>query len=323
MMITYDHPLRPPSAASANQFPVNTQEICYINLALPGNRQMKFKPNETQLNVTNNLRIIPGVHGDVMIGVSQMFDTPLYWRLPDVFLKDKVLSYGGYLRFTVSNEGGSTLLPDNILVTYPLVQMQGNRKMVLEYFPSSAVRATNGRYEVRLHESVWRVRNSNGRVVSRQMMMIALQDVQHVLIRATDSMDRIKASLADVSLDVAAVVGSSQPSTVATTAVARGIEICQCPAEYNGTSCQDASWGFHRWFKHDYISSTIIIDLVGESRPCQCNGRSRVCHKETGHCMVGFPFPNLLVLWLFTQISANLKGVLVNFHWISMECDGI
>ena len=32
LMITYDHPLRPPNAIGANQFPVNTQEICYINV---------------------------------------------------------------------------------------------------------------------------------------------------------------------------------------------------------------------------------------------------------------------------------------------------
>ena len=99
LTIGYDHPLRPPSAVSANQFPVNTQEICYINLALPGDVELKFKPGETHLNVTNNLRIIPDVHGDVQIGVSQSFDTPLYWKLPPFFLGDRILSYNGHLRF--------------------------------------------------------------------------------------------------------------------------------------------------------------------------------------------------------------------------------
>ena len=35
------------------------------------------------------------------------------------------------------------------------------------------------------------------------MMMVALQNVQHILIRATDSMDRTKAELKDVSLEKA------------------------------------------------------------------------------------------------------------------------
>ena len=38
----------------------------------------------------------------------------------------QVLSYGGELSFTIDNQGGSTLLPANILATYPLVQLQGN-----------------------------------------------------------------------------------------------------------------------------------------------------------------------------------------------------
>lgn len=82
-----------------------------------------------------------------MIGVSQFFDTPLYWQLPGYFLKDRTTSYNGLLRFTVTNHGGSTLFPDNILATYPLVQIQGNRKVILEYYPPSP--HPNGRYQVR------------------------------------------------------------------------------------------------------------------------------------------------------------------------------
>lgn len=42
------------------------------------------------LNVTNNLRTIPGDTEDVKIGVSFLFDTPVYWQLPRQFLGDKV-----------------------------------------------------------------------------------------------------------------------------------------------------------------------------------------------------------------------------------------
>lgn len=84
-----------------------------------------------------------------MIGVSQVFDTPLYWQLPESFVKkDQTLAYNGLLRFTVTNHGGSTLFPDNILATYPLVQIQGNRKLILEYYPPLH-HPTNGRYQVR------------------------------------------------------------------------------------------------------------------------------------------------------------------------------
>jgi laminin alpha 1/2 len=122
-------------------------------LALPRDGQLQFKTGKTQLNVTNNLRIVPDVPpncpsaDDVMIGVSQFFDTPLYWQLPDSVFGDRTISYNGLLLFTATNPGGSTLFPDNILATYPLVQIQGNRKIILEYYPHAP--HPNGRFQVR------------------------------------------------------------------------------------------------------------------------------------------------------------------------------
>ena len=78
------------------------------------------------------------------------------------------------------------------------------------------------------------MKNNPQAKVSRAMMMVALQNVQHVLIRATDSMDRIKAELKDVSLEVALPANSSS-STHRNNLLARGVETCQCPLEYTGT----------------------------------------------------------------------------------------
>lgn len=100
----------------------------------------------------------------------------------------QVLSYNGYLRFTVTSSGGRTPLPPNILSSYPLVQIQGNNRIVLEYFsPQSSV---TGQYQVRLHESNWKVKHSpSSGPVTREIVMLALQNVQHILIRASDSVD--------------------------------------------------------------------------------------------------------------------------------------
>lgn len=49
------------------------------------------KRNEKQLNITNNLRIIPSEEGNVELGVNYLFDTPVYWQLPHIFLGDKVI----------------------------------------------------------------------------------------------------------------------------------------------------------------------------------------------------------------------------------------
>ncbi|KAJ4442448.1 hypothetical protein ANN_04034 [Periplaneta americana] len=135
----------------------------------------------------------------------------------------------------------------------------------------------------KLHESLWQqkspVLNESRGKVTREMLMVALQNVQHILIRASDTVDFTKAVLRDVSLDTGILAPGRPPP------LARGVELCDCPPQYNSTSCQDPSIGFYRWYDNNSISSTIIIQLIGEARPCQCNQRSRICDIETGYCL--------------------------------------
>lgn len=93
--------------------------------------------------------------------------------------------------------------------------------------------------------------------------------------------------LRDVSLDTGILAPGRPPP------LARGVELCDCPPQYNSSSCQDPSIGFYRWYDNNSISSTIVIQLVGEARPCQCNQRSRVCDIETGYCLVSLKFSRL------------------------------
>ena len=45
----------------------------------------------------------------------------------------------------------------------------------------------------RLHENYWRVKGDRRALVTREMLMVALQNTQHVLIRATDFIDATRA----------------------------------------------------------------------------------------------------------------------------------
>lgn len=70
--------------------------------------------------------------------------------------------------------------------------------------------------------------------------------------------------------------------------LAIGIEQCQCPSMYNGTSCQDPARGYYR-YKSDAWSDgeqVTIERYIGQASPCQCNGRSNQCDTETGYCQV-------------------------------------
>ena len=97
-----------------------------------------------------------------------------------MFLGDKVLSYNGYLRFGVQSNGDQ-MFSESILVTYPLVFMQGNHNIKLMYQPRTL--SGSGRYEVHFHEDHWTNYNNPEVPVSRMMMMIGLQGVQQLFIR--------------------------------------------------------------------------------------------------------------------------------------------
>jgi len=47
----------------------------------------------------------------------------------------------------------------------------------------------------RLHESLWQVKNNPSANVSREILMIALQNIKYIFIRATDSVDFTTATL--------------------------------------------------------------------------------------------------------------------------------
>lgn len=58
---------------------------------------------------------------------------PVYKELDKRFLGDKVTSYGGFLRFTVEEEGGEELPPE-VKAKFPLVRIFGRDDLVLDYY---------------------------------------------------------------------------------------------------------------------------------------------------------------------------------------------
>jgi len=248
----------------------------WTQLAMPRRRQLTISRGDSNLKSENGYIIIPGDNHDAVIGVSKLFDVPIYWQLPEMFLGDKVLSYNGYLRFGIQSNGNK-MFPEHVLDSYPLVFIQGNHNIKLMYHPKKL--SGSGRYEVHIHEANW-VNINNPKVpVTRMMLMIGLQGIQQLYIRATEAADTTVAMVHGISLDVA------RPSSIGAPRQALGVEMCQCPGEYEGTSCQDPGSGFYRYYKSSYAESEIIIDLVGESIPCMCNGRADHCESDTGFCI--------------------------------------
>ncbi|XP_054705507.1 basement membrane-specific heparan sulfate proteoglycan core protein isoform X3 [Grus americana] len=186
-----------------------------------------------------------------------------YWVLPAPFTGDKVTSYGGELRYTVTHRAPAGARP---LPRQPDVLLQGNG-ILLEHFsdasPPSGVPTT---VTVPFRERAWR--RADGRDATREHLLMALADVDLFMIRASYADQAEESRLADVSLDVAVPHATGRPPALE-------VEDCACPAGYRGASCQDCDTGYTR--------STAGLYL-GTCEPCQCHGHAGECHPETGVC---------------------------------------
>ncbi|VDN06764.1 unnamed protein product [Thelazia callipaeda] len=208
--------------------------------------------------------------------------TPLYWPLPRSFLGDRTTSYNGFIRFSIKNDDNrrkiQNVLPD--VKHFRFFPQVGNHRIILEHLPQEVNQM--GRYKVRLHESQWRSRLSPEVPVTRKQLMIALQNLQAIYIRATYNYPFTgdTASLHETSMDVAVW----ENATDAMSKMAIGVEQCECPQGYSGNSCQDPAEGYCRKRQPDFLNSVDDLALVGGPQPCACNGHSSTCEAETCRC---------------------------------------
>uniref|UniRef100_A0A8C5F0B5 Heparan sulfate proteoglycan 2 n=1 Tax=Gopherus evgoodei TaxID=1825980 RepID=A0A8C5F0B5_9SAUR len=192
---------------------------------------------------------------------GQLGQESYYWQLPEPYQGDKVGSYGGRLRYTLSYSSGgrSAPLPDAD------VQITGNDITLVAYQPELLPRNRRS-FEIIFREQYWK--RPDGQHATREHLMMALADLDEILIRATYSTDMVSASIAGISMETAVPTYSSLP-------LALEVEECRCPPGYQGLSCQDCAAGYTRTGGGLYL---------GHCELCECNGHSDSCHPETGTC---------------------------------------
>ncbi|CAL1296819.1 unnamed protein product [Larinioides sclopetarius] len=251
----------------------NQSPMYWTQILLPS-RDIFMEVGSTEIPSRLGFQVFPEELTAKRIGIPFVLDKPMYWTVPKEHLGDKVLSYNGYLNFNIESRGSSKF-PEKLLEQYPLVVIQGNQRIVLYHAGSTPKSHSNHR--IRLHEEEWKVMENPLAVVTKSMLMVALQNLQYILIRGTEGPDVKYARLHNVTLDVASSTYASAP--------AKGVEMCRCPREYIGTSCQDPAPGYYRRRKPNYLNSKDILDLVGWAEPCACNNHTNICDKETGVCI--------------------------------------
>ncbi|KAL7044656.1 hypothetical protein ACKWTF_002015 [Chironomus riparius] len=250
-------------------------EIEYIVLSHMKNNHI-YREN-AELSTFNGLSVLPGLSGDLTIGSRRAFNKPFYIELPKEFCGDKTSSYGGFLNFSLTNYEFRSVL-DHEYLHYPLVQMHTHHHLTLNFYQTVEIKEEGNSFSIILHETYWR-HATNGYNISRAIMMTALQNIKHIYLRVTSSSDFISVTLQNSTMNIGLVRNGNNNA-----AMASGIEKCVCSEIYSGDSCQDPADGYYRW-RNVTIPTNMLEDLVGKIIPCECNGRSSTCDKETGECL--------------------------------------
>ncbi|RUS87348.1 hypothetical protein EGW08_004890, partial [Elysia chlorotica] len=193
-----------------------------------------------------------------------------YWSLPRQFLSKRISSYGGELSYQVYYEVDGF----DIQTNDPDVIITGNG--ITLYHKSNAVFNPNQPtiVTVNLVENEWYVSPDIRRdgpisnYATREQLMVALEDVTSLLIRATYDNRQNLIRLGNVLLATAVPQDFGGRRAFA-------VEECTCPPGYTGFSCEECAPGFFRSGGGRFNK---------ECSACQCNGHSTECDVDTGVC---------------------------------------
>nr|XP_021501092.1 laminin subunit alpha-3 isoform X2 [Meriones unguiculatus] len=186
------------------------------------------------------------------------------WVAPPSYLGNKVSSYGGFLAYQAKSFG---LPADMVLLEkQPDVWLTGQHMSIVHTEPSDPRPDRLHHGKVQVLEGNFRHAGSSA-PVSREELMTVLSRLEGLHIRGLHFTETQRLTLGEVGLEEASDAGSGPRAHL--------VEMCACPPDYTGDSCQGCRPGYYR-------DKSLP---AGRCVPCNCNGHSNRCQDGSGMCI--------------------------------------
>ncbi|CAB4004005.1 basement membrane-specific heparan sulfate proteoglycan core -like, partial [Paramuricea clavata] len=181
----------------------------------------------------------------------------VYWKIPERFLGNKVLYYGGTLSLMYFF---SSLVDSKTNSITNFIKIKGNG-LTLHYQDHTRVlQETETNIEILLEENRWQKPDRS--IVSRDEFMRVLVHIDAILIPVSYTRQTTESRLGDIVL-----VAASEKNNFLKP------EICDCPLNTAGPSCESCVAGYTRNGRQ-----------TSQCVPCQCHSHSTQCDPRTGVC---------------------------------------
>ncbi|KAG7222970.1 hypothetical protein INR49_029192 [Caranx melampygus] len=209
------------------------------------------------------------------------------WEASASFLSNKLLSYGGYLNYSVvydvplDNEDHSLSVHSDIII-----EGNGQTLRLAQLLPLFLSPLAERLVSVALVPRQF-MDDQTGVEITHDDMLSVLVDVTSLRVRVhLNAPAEGPIRLSSVSLDVA-----DSGSTSGVQAVS--VETCECPWGYSGTSCETCLPGFYRVGGVLFGGNCMQCECNGHATECDINGVCLGCiHNTTGphcdQCLPGF-----------------------------------
>ncbi|KAL1006408.1 hypothetical protein UPYG_G00072000 [Umbra pygmaea] len=202
------------------------------------------------------------------------------WAATESFLGNRLTSYGGFLNYSVAYDVSVENVDISLPSQFDLI-IEGNGR-TLRQTPPRELFLTPLREQAVAVELLPEgfVDHQTGHRVERDELMTVLADVAGLRVRG-----HLNAS-AEGALRLSVVSMDKADTTTTNPVQAHGVEQCECPWGYSGTSCEQCVSGFYRVGGILFGGNCLQCECNDHATECDINGVCLDCtHNTTGpHC---------------------------------------